>query len=191
MLEVGAGIGDHTSFFVDRGCTVTTSDARARNVETLRRRHPGVEARVLDLDQPPPFVDPVEVVYCYGALYHLRDPERAIAFMAQASTGLLLLETCVSRGSDERVVWVDEDAANPTQAASGTGCRPTRAWVLARMREHFPYAYITATQPCHPEFPIDWTLERKGNTRAVFVASRTPLDSPALLSEPADRQTRH
>jgi len=27
VLEVGAGIGDHTSFFLDRGCEVVTSDS--------------------------------------------------------------------------------------------------------------------------------------------------------------------
>src|SRR5260221_131264 len=32
VLEVGAGIGDLTSFFLDRGCTVTSVEARADNV---------------------------------------------------------------------------------------------------------------------------------------------------------------
>lgn len=191
VLEVGAGIGDHTSFFVDRQCRVATSDARAKNVEILRERYPELDVRVLDLDDPPSSIEPVEVVYCYGTLYHLRDPERAIAFMARASEALLLLETCVSRGAGEELNPIGENLANPTQAASGVGCRPTRAWVLGRLREHFAHAYVTATQPWHVEFPIDWTREQKGNTRAVFVASHSPLASPALLDGPPDRQTRH
>ena len=28
VLEVGAGIGDHTAFFTDRGCRVTATDGR-------------------------------------------------------------------------------------------------------------------------------------------------------------------
>jgi Methyltransferase domain len=191
VLEVGAGIGDHTSFFLDRDCRVISSDARPKNVDELQRRYPGLDARVLDLDQPPGSIEPVDVVYCYGTLYHLREPERAIAFMSSASTSLLLMETCVSRGSDEEQNPIAEDIENPTQAASGTGCRPTRPWVLARLREHFPHAYITATQPWHPEFPIDWTRPQRGNVRAVFVASREPLDSPVLLHEPPDYQARH
>src|SRR4051794_26482202 len=40
VLEVGAGIGDHTSFFLDRGCRVTITDGRPKNVRLLRERYP-------------------------------------------------------------------------------------------------------------------------------------------------------
>jgi hypothetical protein len=33
VLEVGAGIGDHTSFFPDRDCRVVTSDTRPMSPE--------------------------------------------------------------------------------------------------------------------------------------------------------------
>src|SRR5271166_5198079 len=55
VLEVGAGIGDHTSFFLDRGCRVVTSDARPANIEKLRERfaaQKNVNVRQIDLDQP-------------------------------------------------------------------------------------------------------------------------------------------
>jgi hypothetical protein len=191
VLEVAAGIGDHTSFFIDRGCRVITSDARPKNVEVLRSRYPQVETSVLDLDAPPASIDPVQIVYCYGALYHLSKPERAIEFMGEAATHLLLMETCVSRGTEEAVNPVGEDRENPTQAVSGVGCRPTRPWVLARLREHFRYAYVTRTQPWDPEFPLDWTREYKGFTRAIFVASSEPLDPSLFLEDPPDHQTRH
>src|SRR5688572_10851078 len=35
VLEVGAGIGDHTSFYLDRGCTVTTVEAREANCHVI------------------------------------------------------------------------------------------------------------------------------------------------------------
>lgn len=192
VLEVGAGIGDHTSFFLDRQCTVTSTDARFRNVELLQKRYPEIAARVVDLDEPPLFIDLAEIVYCYGLLYHLSYPERAIEFMGRASTGLLLIQTCVSRGSEEALNPVEEDARDPSQSISGRGCRPTRAWVLARLRDHFPYAYVTATQPWHPEFPLDWTRDSgESFTRAVFVASRTAIESGTLVDQPLDHQVRH
>src|ERR1700730_18661 len=52
VLEVGAGIGDHTSFFLDRGCTVVTSDARSENCDIIRQRYPDADVRILDLDRP-------------------------------------------------------------------------------------------------------------------------------------------
>jgi 16S rRNA A1518/A1519 N6-dimethyltransferase RsmA/KsgA/DIM1 with predicted DNA glycosylase/AP lyase activity len=33
VLEVGAGVGDLTSFFLDRGCKVTSVEARAENIQ--------------------------------------------------------------------------------------------------------------------------------------------------------------
>ena len=52
VLEVGAGIGDHTLFFLERRCKVLTTDARAENVEELQKRYPDVDVRQLDLDDP-------------------------------------------------------------------------------------------------------------------------------------------
>src|SRR5438132_1133035 len=72
VLEVGAGIGDHTSFFLDRGCPVVATDVRPENLAILRRRYAGVDVRHLDLDAPDTAFRPhVEIVYCYGTLYHL------------------------------------------------------------------------------------------------------------------------
>src|SRR5215470_14959198 len=83
VLEVGAGIGDHTTFFVDRGCWVVATDAREENVARLERvfkDQPRVRARMLDLDRvdgsmavqshgrPAPGGE-FDIVYCYGTLY--------------------------------------------------------------------------------------------------------------------------
>jgi Methyltransferase domain len=169
VIEVGAGIGDHTSFFLDRGCRVVTSDAREENVAILRSRFPSLDVRLLDLDRPPDsFEEEAEIVYCYGTLYHLSRPKEALEFLAARCSSLLLLETCVSVGLDEQVNPVEERRSDPSQSVSGVGCRPTRPWVLAELRKHFPYAYVTRTQPWHPEFPLDWNFE------PVAGASRGP-----------------
>ena len=39
VLEVGAGIGDLTSFFLDRDCTVTSIEPREVNVGRFRARY--------------------------------------------------------------------------------------------------------------------------------------------------------
>lgn len=50
--------------------------------------------------------------------------------------------------------------------------------------------YAPLTQPAHEEFPLDWTAPRQPGTlsRAVFIASRQPLDHPLLTTELPDRQ---
>src|SRR5437867_134509 len=52
VLEVGAGIGDHTQFFLDRDDLVVVTEPRPEKLEILRMRYPGIDIRRLDLDDP-------------------------------------------------------------------------------------------------------------------------------------------
>jgi len=192
VLELGAGIGDHTTFFLDRDCEVCVSDGRAENVAFLRQRYHWMRVELIDLEQPLTVKDSFEVVYCYGLLYHLSDPASAILKMSGLCTDLLLLETCVSPGNELAVNSVKENHADPSQSVSGTGCRPTRPWIMQTLREHFANVYVTATQPWHPEFPLNWDAPPTGMlTRSVFVASRRPLNLPTLSEVLVQNQRRH
>jgi SAM-dependent methyltransferase len=194
VLEVGAGIGDHTSFFIDRGCTVTATDARPDNLAVLSRRFPGVRTLLFDANGPVPReLSAHEIVYAYGLLYHLRRPAQGLASLASLCSAILLLETCVSYGDESAINLVVEDPADPTQSVCGHGCRPTRPWVFAALRENFPFAYLTRTQPWHPEFPIDWSHPIGNSTglyRSVFVGLREPIASPLLLDRVINQQER-
>ena len=194
VLEVGAGIGDHTSFFIDRGCQVITTDGRPENVELLRKRYPGLDVRLLDLNRiGPDFREIAEVVYCYGTLYHLERPAEALEFLGRCCHSLLLLETCVSFGNEETLNPCKELASNPSQSVSGIGCRPTRAWVYAQLKRHFSYVYLPITQPWHEEFPLDWTFppDSKRLTRAIFVASTEPINNSLLSEQIPAKQGRY
>lgn len=196
VLEVGAGIGDHTSFFLDRGCRVTVTDARASNLEAVRRRYDSVGVAQLDLEQAalPAGLEPHDVVYAYGILYHLKNPDQALANLSRLTRGMLLLETCVSFGQALAINPVLEEVSDPTQSASGFGCRPTRGWVFAALQRHFPFAYVTRTQPWHDEFPVDWRAEPPRNAtglyRSVFVGSRQELPLAQLSPSLLDSQSR-
>ncbi|MCX6352071.1 MAG: class I SAM-dependent methyltransferase [Bacteroidetes bacterium] len=185
VLEVGAGIGDHSVFFLSRNCNLTATDARQENLEVLKKKFPSVNTIPLDLDNPQPINSTFDVVYCYGLLYHLQNPENAIKFMAENCTGLLLLETCVSYGDDDKLNPIDEDGNNPTQSFSGKGCRPSRRWVYNRLKENFPFVYLPLTQPQHEEFPTNWETQPTNGTlfRSVFIASKEKLNNPKLTEE--------
>lgn len=158
VVEVGAGIGDHTQFFLDRGCEVVITEARSENMAVLRKRFPSSAVRTLDLDDPDLTLALTgELVYCYGTLYHLSRPAEALEYLAGVCTDLLLLETCVSHGSGRQVNIVAENRGSASQAVSGRGCRPTRDWVFGELQRHFPFVYMSRTQPWHPEFPLDWS----------------------------------
>ncbi len=194
VLEVGAGIGDHTSFFVDRGCRVVTTEARPENLEILRSRYPDLEVHHLDLDRPDAATigGPFDIVYCYGLLYHLDKPAEALEFMARHCQKMLLLSTCVSWGDGESVNPLQEDAQDPTQSVSAQGCRPTREWVYNQLKRHFQFVYMSLTQPSHKEFPVDWSAPPPANvlTRSVFIASRQRLDNELLVEGIPAQQRR-
>ena len=185
VLETGAGIGDHTSFFLDRGCAVVVTEAQEQNLAILRERYPSLDVRHLDLDAPPPDPIDVDLVYSFGTLYHLERPAEAIAWMARCAKDMLLMETCVAAGDHDELYPFDEVAGAPENAVRGHGCRPTRGWIRRELSNSFAHVYMPVTQPWHEEFPLDWSraeLAEKALIRSVFVASRKPLKS-ALLTE--------
>jgi hypothetical protein len=194
VLEIGAGIGDHTSFFLDRECTVTSSDGRIELLSILKQRFPESTTIAWDIETPPPGeLWKSQIVYAYGILYHTSKPEIALENLASVCTEILLLETCVSYGDERLINLTSELIDDPTQALRGIGCRPTRPWVFEKLKSLFPFVYVTKTQPWHQEFPIDWTKppldECKGLlTRSIFVASRHEILNDKLSSSLIDQQ---
>ncbi len=194
-MEVGAGIGDHTSFFLDRGCSVLSTEPRAENCHLFGFNiggHPRAKLLRCAVESFDEQISEVfDIVYAYGLLYHVADPKSALETMARRCSGLLLLETCVSLGNEEAINPEPEPQSSPSQAVGGMGCRPTRPWILNSLKKLFPHVYVPATQPAHEEFPLDWITPAAGGSyyRAVFVASRKPLSNAALLDHLPDRQT--
>jgi SAM-dependent methyltransferase len=189
VLEVGAGIGLLTGFFEDRGCKVLCTDARAENLAEIKRRYPARQVATLDLERPQDIagLGKFDIVFCYGTLYHLSAPEAALEALGGVSD-MILLETCLSQGESEAAPHVAEEHTM-NQAYSGVGSRPTRLWVLNRLKSFWGHGYISVTQPSHPDFPMDWSVPAaRPNTRAIFVGSRAELADP-LLS--ADIPSRH
>ena len=195
VLEVGAGVGDHSHYYLDRGCRITITDARPDNIEYLKIRYPQHDIQFLDLAHPTPIKNsPFGLVYCYGLLYHLPNPAEALEYLSGCCTSMLFLETCVSFGVKKEINIVTEDIKNPTQAFAGKGCRPTRIWLFDKLKELFEYVYVPVTQPNHEEFPIDWTAPEKHHhnlSRAIFIASRRKIDNSILVPSLIDLQVRH
>ena len=193
VLEVGAGVGDFSHFYMDRGCTVTITDARRRNVRYLRRRYPGEDVRRLDLESA---VWPVDgswdIVHCYGVLCHTGRPGYVLERLAAVCRELLLLETKVGPGSKGKVETFPENRRVASLAVHGRGSRPTRSWVCSALAERFEHVYLTRSQPRLEEFGAGGSGPAAGESgeRAVFVACRQPLDNPHLLPIPHGEQRR-
>lgn len=186
VIEFGAGIGDHTYFYLLKNCDVLSTDARQELTDFIRSRFGNktmtldVEKEILKIRDLPKF----DIVHCYGLLYHISNPEEFLESL-HGKGSLLLLETCVSSDYKlDNIYLVEENKFNPTQSYSGKGSRPTRQWIFNKLKEIYPFVYLPRTQPSHPEFPKDWTQnfsnEKTNLKRAVFIASEIELDLPAL-----------
>ena len=182
VLELGAGIGSLTPFFLNKGCRVVCVEGRMDNVNRLRGRRLNVVQH--DLDEGLPADGPFDIVFAFGILYHLQRPAKALAAWSEVCDELLLLELCVTPGDDIEVNWCEETIADLRSSINGVGCRPTRPWVFEELRKHFDYVYVPTTRPDHEEFPADWNnITTKGLTRAFFIASKQKLDNPLLKPE--------
>jgi SAM-dependent methyltransferase len=195
VLEVGAGVGDHSHYYIDRDCRITITEARQDNLNYLRKRYPNQSVEYLDIENPGPLKgSPFDIVHCYGLLYHLGDPEKALSYLSSCCQRMLFLETRVFFGDTEKInVIEDEDKENPTQSLTGKGCRPTRPWLYRQLRKHFEYVYLPRTQPNHEDFPLDWTAPEKHEavSRAIFIASREAIENELLTTDLIDHQVRH
>ena len=186
VLELGGRQGDLTHFFTDRGCNVTLVEPRETNVVALRKKlslgylFPDarkVEILAMDLEDSVP-EGTWDIVFCYGILYHLQEPERFLQRVAPLVSDFLLMETVVST----EIVDVNESAESDSMSFRGRARRLRREDVFNILKRLFPYAYVPITQPNHEQFEIDWA-HQSGNTRAIFIASQRPLSSTVMLME--------
>jgi SAM-dependent methyltransferase len=186
VLDVGCGVGHLAQFFATRACSVLAVDGREANLQSLRSRYPGLEARLVDLDRDSLLsLGRFDVVFCYGLLYHLENPAAGLRSMAAVCDDLLLLETLVCDSSHPVMALVDEPRAH-NQALGQLGSRPSPAWVvMALNRVGFRFVYGAREPPDHPDFRFEWrddlSISRgENNIRCIFVASRRRLDNARL-----------
>jgi len=188
VLELGAGVGDLTEFFVDRNCQITSIEGRPENLSILQKRFPNVKHILADLENPPP-LPKFDIVFAYGILYHVRNPQRFLEYVSEQTSDLLLIETIVTPDSNEQINVVHEHTYDPTQSISGKGCRPTRQWIFSELSKSFEHVYIPKTQPNYPIlYPLDWKQYlgpqlpgvKPPVTRTGIIASRQVLDNQDL-----------
>jgi phospholipid N-methyltransferase len=190
ILEIGAGIGDHTKYLLNKKPTnILALEARKENVKVLLesfKQINNVQIVLFDIENNNGFnIGKYDICYCYGLLYHLSKPGEALNFISEHTKETLLLETCVHYTNVEKINLVDEDKNLFSQSVEGRGCRPGRVWLYNELKKRFPYVYIPLTQPLHEQFPIDWTMALPPSrlTRAVFIASRSEIFNEQLTTD--------
>lgn len=187
VVDLGAGIGRFSRFFLDRKCNLLAVDGREENLLELRKNYPGVMTRRVDLDADDLVgLGSFDVAFCYGLLYHLSDPLHFMRKIAGICREMLLLETCVCDAQAPIVQLVDEETRNPSQSITGIASRPSPSYVVLALRlAGFTHVYEPAAAPNHPHYQYvsanDLAHQRGGKLlRRIFVASRAPCAASTL-----------
>jgi 2-polyprenyl-3-methyl-5-hydroxy-6-metoxy-1,4-benzoquinol methylase len=186
VLDVGSGPGHLAQFFVDRGCRIVSTDARAENIERMHELYPAHDGHVADVEHDDlSRFGRFDVVFCYGLLYHLENPIQALRNMASACDDLLLIETMVC-DSTAPVLRLEDEYLSANQALRGLAHRPSPTWLATALdRIGFRHVYLPQQPPEHPDYRFEWknNLEtaRDGHLlRAIFVAGREPVEAAGL-----------
>lgn len=187
VIDIGCGVGHFSRVLEEMGADVTCVDGRPENVARLLGLYPGRKAFVVDVETDKLLdLGKFDVVFCYGLLYHLADPLGFIRRAGAMCGDWLILETCIIDSESPVVRLVPEDGANHSQALHAMGCRPSSAYVAFGLKTAgMKHVYVTRSLPSHPQFQYrlenDFSYLKNGNLmRNIFVASRSPIDSPML-----------
>jgi len=192
VLEVGAGLGLLTGLWEELDCEIVSTEARQENIDCNLHYHPWRKPYVFkrDVMQSHSHADlgMFDIVFCYGLLYHVPDPAFVIGDLGTICKELFLVESLVkSADGPPDIGERQEFMCGINQGLYPMGCTPSRSWYMQELRCHFPFVYLSRTQPDNGYFPMSWPVPVGYLARAVFVASRSDLPnlqlSPTLLME--------
>jgi SAM-dependent methyltransferase len=186
-LDAGCGIGHFSARLQQMGLQVAAFDARAENVEEARRRHSKIDFRVADAEELlPQHFGVFDLVLCFGLLYHLESPLRAMRRLRSMTGKVLLIESVCAPGSSPSLHLRDE-AMLPDQALNAVACYPSQgALVKMAYRSGFPAVYRPVEAPEHKDF--QGSIGRRP-WRTTLIAPVSPIRDPSLVlaDEPSGR----
>ncbi len=179
-FDLGCGVGYFSAMLRDLGFQTLAADARADNVLEARARHPGIDFRVADAEDPALSAFGVfDLVLCAGLLYHLENPLRAFRNL-RALTGKVLLLESMAAPDDEPYLIVLDEPAGEDQSMGAVSCYPSQgAIVKMAFRAGFPFVYRFRELPNHENYRSGIG---RAQARTLVAASTLPLDSPLIES---------
>lgn len=184
-VDLGCGLGYFSNFLQARGLVVTGVDGRDENTREAVRRYPQVKfvtGNVEDVGEMAG-LGTFDLAICFGLLYHLENPFRAIRNLHGLTGQLLLVESMCAPGLNPSMELLDEFQAED-QGLNYAAFYPTEACLVKMLyRAGFRFVYSVTPLPEHPDFRV--TRPRK-RARSMLVASRAPLATTilTLLREP-------
>jgi SAM-dependent methyltransferase len=186
-IDVGCGVGHFAALLTGLGLQVTAVDGRNENVQEAQRRYPRIRFEQCDAEDSALLnFGRFDLVFCFGLLYHLENPLRAIRHLYGMTEKLLLVEGVIFPGTEPVMALIDEERRDD-QGLQHIAFYPTEGCLAKMMyRSGFCHVYGFRTQPPHEEYRPERSPRR---VRTMLAASSVALASPMLnlLPEPASK----
>jgi SAM-dependent methyltransferase len=177
-LDVGCGVGDFSQFLSGLGFRVVAVDGRAENSAEARKRYPNITFRTQNAEE----LDAAELgsfdlVLCFGLLYHLENPFRAIRQLFAATNKILLVESMCAPSTEPIMELLDEAVAED-QGLDYVAFYPSESCLVKMLyRAGFQFVYGLARPLEHELFHTTiWHKKR----RTILVCSKMPITSSEL-----------
>ena len=178
-IDVGCGLGYFSQFLKSLGLDVTAIDGRQHNVDEAQRRNPDI--RFLRFDAEDPSITSLgkfDLVLCFGLLYHLENPFRAIRSLYAATQKILLLEGMCIPGEKPSMDLLDEGAVED-QGLNYVAFYPSETCLIKMLyRAGFPFVYRLCQPPADVRFIGTRSRTRE---RTFLAAAKVALATPSLV----------
>jgi FkbM family methyltransferase len=185
-VDAGCGMGFFSQTLSECGLNVCGFDARPENVSEARRRFPGIPFEEGDIEDPGiKNLGRFDFVLCFGLLYHLENPLRAIRNLRAITEKCVLLESmCVP--DEKAVLFLRQEPRQDDQSLTEMACYPSEGTLVKMLYcAGFACVYGVTLLPDHDDFRDTSEHARR---RTVLLASSAPVDVAGfrLLLEPKE-----
>ena len=194
-VDAGCGAGFFSQSLADCGLNVCGFDARGENVAEARRRFPHIPFEQGDIEEQVILqLGRFDFVLCFGLLYHLENPLRAIRHLRGLTEKCLLLESmCLPE--EKPSMLLREEPRQEDQSLTDVACYPSEGSLVKMLyRAGFAAVYRVISLPDHDDFRDTPGHARR---RTVLLASVTAIDvggfrlipEPHEVSDPWTKKT--
>jgi FkbM family methyltransferase len=187
-LDAGCGLGFFSQVLSEYNLKVTGVDGRSGNIDEAHRRYPELTFGTQDIeDSSIVGMGSFDLVLCFGLLYHLENPLRAIRHLRGLTGKVLLLESmCLP--SMEPFALLREEQPLDDQSLTNLAFYPSEGCIVKMLYAcGFTSVYRVEPLPKHDEFR---ETPEHSRVRTVIAAAFTDLNVNGLvrLREPREEK---
>ncbi len=185
--DIGCGVGSFSTLLMELGFQTRALDGREDNAAEAGRRNPGLLVRVADVEDPA-LVEfgASDLVLCFGLLYHLENPFRAIRNLRQLTGKILVIESVCTNDKDLKLLLVDEKP-HEDQGLRHVAFYPSESCLIKMLYlAGFPQVYGFTCLPDHPDF-----CPPKGRRRVRTMLAATQVELPLPFLTPVPEPFGH